>query len=252
MKRRDFLTVDRTYYVRLDGSNSNDGLSDTPSGAFRTIQAAINHVATNVDPNTKYVTIQLAPGSYGEINTLVPHIGTHWITIQGTSTYGEVVNAQFNSYGGQRWTIKDLTLDAPTGQACVYSRKYGTIELRNVQFNRALMAHINLQYGSQIILNHDYRIIGDAPRHILCQTNSMVVKGTTITTTFVGSRNFSTYFVASTANSVVRISNWSFVGTVTGKRYYCTTNGVLTGSGGLSTYLPGSIAGTTELGGVYT
>lgn len=41
---RDLLTTNRTYYVRTDGSNSNNGLANTSGGAFLTIQKAIDTV----------------------------------------------------------------------------------------------------------------------------------------------------------------------------------------------------------------
>jgi DNA-binding CsgD family transcriptional regulator len=60
---REVLTANRTYYVRTDGSNSNDGLSNTSGGAFLTIQKAIDIVAA-LDLSIYNVTIQVGSGTY--------------------------------------------------------------------------------------------------------------------------------------------------------------------------------------------
>jgi hypothetical protein len=60
---RERLTADRTYYVRTDGSDSNNGLANTAGGAFLTIQAAVN-AAYALDLRGHKVTIQVADGTY--------------------------------------------------------------------------------------------------------------------------------------------------------------------------------------------
>jgi hypothetical protein len=57
------LTADTTFYVRTDGSNSNNGLANTSGGAWLTIQYACDQMA-NIDANGYGVTIQVADGTY--------------------------------------------------------------------------------------------------------------------------------------------------------------------------------------------
>ena len=63
--QREALTANRTYYVRTDGSNSNDGLTNSSGGAFLTIQKAIDTAAT-LDLNGHTITVQVGDGTYSE------------------------------------------------------------------------------------------------------------------------------------------------------------------------------------------
>lgn len=67
---RELLTANRTYYVRTDGSDSNDGLSNTSGGAWLTPQKAYDYVSKNLDLGGYTVTVQFADGTYsGFIDT---------------------------------------------------------------------------------------------------------------------------------------------------------------------------------------
>lgn len=80
---RELLTANRIYYVRTDGSDSNDGLINTAGGAFLTIQKMSNILAT-LDLNGYSILIQLTGDftSQGTINIYYP-IGSGSITLQG-------------------------------------------------------------------------------------------------------------------------------------------------------------------------
>lgn len=79
------LDAARLYHVRPDGSDANDGLSDTPGGAFATVQKAIN-AALTLDNGPNSVAIALAPGSYGEAVVIDrPLIGSGPLQITGNA-----------------------------------------------------------------------------------------------------------------------------------------------------------------------
>ncbi|WP_192963770.1 DUF2793 domain-containing protein [Phycobacter azelaicus] len=79
------LDAARLYHVRPDGSDANDGLSDTPGGAFATVQKAIN-TALTLDNGPNSVAIALAPGSYGEAVVIDrPLIGSGPLQITGNA-----------------------------------------------------------------------------------------------------------------------------------------------------------------------
>ena len=60
---REKLTANRTYYVRVDGSDSNTGLADTAAGAFLTIQKAWDMVQA-LDASGYSIYIYVRAGTY--------------------------------------------------------------------------------------------------------------------------------------------------------------------------------------------
>ena len=62
--QRDLLLAARTYYVRTDGDDSSNGLTDTPTGAFATLEHAVNVVCDELDLGPYNVTIQLGNGTH--------------------------------------------------------------------------------------------------------------------------------------------------------------------------------------------
>src|SRR5581483_8566579 len=61
---RDILTTNRTYYVRTDGSDTNDGLTNNAAGAFLTLQKAADTIHDTLDLAGYGVTVQVGTGSY--------------------------------------------------------------------------------------------------------------------------------------------------------------------------------------------
>ena len=117
---REVLTSNRTYYVRTDGSDSNDGLTDSSGGAFLTIQKAVDVVAA-LDISVYDVTIQVKDGTYtGAVILEAPLVGSGKLTIQGNSgTPSNVLisvtsNNAFTADLGAIVTIKDLKIVTTT------------------------------------------------------------------------------------------------------------------------------------------
>uniref|UniRef100_UPI0025470740 hypothetical protein n=1 Tax=Dongia deserti TaxID=2268030 RepID=UPI0025470740 len=73
---RERLLASRTYYVRTDGNDNNDGLTNTAAGAFLTIQKCWNIVRDTLDLNGFTVTCQIADGTYNAgLNANGPLVG---------------------------------------------------------------------------------------------------------------------------------------------------------------------------------
>jgi hypothetical protein len=81
---REVLSAARTYFVRADGSDGNDGKADSTSRAFLTLQKAID-AALDLDLNGFAVTIQVRGGTFAGFTLSVPFVGG-LVTIVGDPT----------------------------------------------------------------------------------------------------------------------------------------------------------------------
>jgi len=115
---RERLTTNRTYYVRTDGNDGNDGLSNAVGGAFLTLQGALNKVA-QIDLNGFSVTIQLANGTYtagGIVPATIGQADVDDLIIQGNagSPGNVIINAPSSdcilANVGARVKVKDVEL----------------------------------------------------------------------------------------------------------------------------------------------
>lgn len=83
---REVLTANRTYYVRTDGSDSNNGLANTAGGAFLTLQKAVD-VLYALDRSIYNVTIQVGDGTYTAVASFVgPGTGKGVVRLTGNTT----------------------------------------------------------------------------------------------------------------------------------------------------------------------
>lgn len=253
---REKLTASRTYYVRTDGSDSNTGLVNSSGGAFLTVQKAVNTVA-ELDINGNTVTIQIADGTYTGSVVLKNTVGFQTsgnLVIQGNSgTPANVLisvtsaNA-FEATGlSSVWRIKDLKITTTTAGNCIYAIGGSVIEFGNIDFGASATAHIRADTGGLIRAISNYSITGAATYHYLAQSNG-VINVLSLTITLTGTPAI-TYTVLSEAHVDVRYNTYS--GSSTGTRYLVRKNGVVNTDGASSTYLPGSIAGSTATGGQY-
>ena len=118
---REMLTANRTYYVRPDGSNSNNGLANTSAGAFLTIQKAVDTVSA-LDLATFNVTIQVEDGTWTAGLTLgSPWIGSGTVTLRGNPatpancTLSVSGNVIYVLAAGSRLTVSGFTLISSGG-----------------------------------------------------------------------------------------------------------------------------------------
>ena len=257
-RSREVLTAARTYYVRTDGNDSNNGLANTSGGAFLTVQAAMNKVAT-IDFGGFTITIQIADGTYSSTAAIVPRMtgqsGPANLIIQGNSgtpanvvldngaSFGKVITSKAST----SVTVKDLKLTAATNGYGLFSDG-GHIEFSNIDFGSCGQAHVFASRGF-LTQTGNTTISGNAAYHILSEFYGLVyLRSKTITAS--GSRAFTSFVLAQNGGGVDS-SSMTFTGTFTGQRYSSQANAIIQTYGSGASYFPGNSAGATSTGGLY-
>ncbi len=258
---RERLTANRTYYVRTDGSDSNNGLANTAGGAFLTIQKALD-VASELDFNVHDVTIQVADGTYAPSSGFPVADVRSWagsgslFIVGNTGTPANVVfsataaNAVVVSRGALSGMLilNGLKLQTTTSGNCLSATVPAVVEHSNMDFSACAGNHINASFSAFISAKTNYTISGGAVRHwnastfgrIDCSSKTVTLSGTPAFTTFAG-----------VVMGYLAIGFNTFSGGGTGARYDASLNGVINTVGGGASYLPGNAAGSATTGGQY-
>lgn len=262
---REVLTADRTYYVRTDGSDSNDGLANTSGGAFLTIQHAVN-VAATVDLAGNALTIQVADGTYSGAIALKSLVGGV-ATIRGNPTTPANVVIT-NSVGGAlikadgvstAWTLDGLKLSHPSANgsliACFNGSKLylGAMDFGVVSGGVSYQVHA-AGGGSSITFESNYTISGGSVRSHLRAESGGVITCNNRTVTLTGTPAFGTSsnaFAVADTNGTIWAQGNTYSGSATGARYYTRAAGVIYVAGGGASYFPGNAAGGGDGTGVY-
>lgn len=252
--RREVLTAARSYYVRTDGSDSNDGLANTSARAFLTIQKAINTVAA-LDISIYNVTINVAAGTYTGSNTVTgPWVGSGVVTLNGdTATPSNCViqvagNCLLARSGG---TINVQGFKfISTGTAQLRANTGGSIITSGLnEFNNATTHRIFAEGQGQITCSANETVSGTAGQGHYCAAYGGFIQAQGITWTASGTATQGT-FALSQSGFIMSLSATSS-GTFSGVRYNATVNGAINVFGGGANYFPGNSAGTTATGGQY-
>ena len=253
---REPLTANRTYYVRTDGNNSNSGLVDSSSGAFQTIQKAVDVVCATLDMGLYQVTIEVRAGTYSETVQLKSYVGSTWPTLRGDTTTPANVTISANAGNAVQlvdsvaWRVEGFKVTSSTNSG-LSSAANGFLVFQFIDFGACFEYHMIAFGGGKIRLSSDYRITGNATAHIFAQESGSGARGEGRTITLVGTLNFSDAFAIAYDCASIVVPNMTFSGSATGFRFAVRGNSMIwTNSAGL-TYLPGNLPGTSASGGAY-
>jgi hypothetical protein len=253
---RERLTDNRTYYVRSDGSDSNNGLGNNSGGAFLTLQKAWNTILT-LDLNGFSVTVQIGDGTYtGGLNISSAPIGGN-VTIRGNNTTPANVaintsgNAIFNSAPGFQLTLRDFKLQSSGGDAIAGTNNSYT-SISNLVFGATSGAHVRMGTGATLSIDGNYTIAGSAQAHWIAEIGGKI-NGNTKTITLSGTPAF-TWFANVATSGILNFYSPMFSGSATGQRYLVSAGGIVNLYGAGTSALPGNTAGsggTASGGGFY-
>lgn len=272
---REKLAAARTYYVRVDGNDTNcTGLTDAAyvSGSypqncgFITIQKPYNVVTSTLDLGGQTLTIQVRDGTYSPasgtspLSITQPWTGGGSVMVVGNS--GTPANVVFNATSAPGIRVqtnlpgilylRNFKIVATVSHG-ILLQGIAAIYYQGINFGAVGAYHVFANTpGAQLFVDGNYTISGspaggshwvvNAPAQIFMQGWTVTLTGTPA---FVGG------FAVATAGGTIQVPTNTFSGAATGPRYLATENGVITVAGAGTNYLPGNAAGSTATGGQY-
>jgi hypothetical protein len=257
---REQLTANRTYYVATTGNDSNNGL--TVGSPFLTIQKAVDVICGTLDCSSYTVTIQVADGTYTLSSqiTLYPYLGTKPVIIQGNASTPAncIINSSvagstlFYVASPFQWTIRGFDMANSGSDANCVKAFDGMVLIQNCRFGSTTGTQIIGLYSSLILLGGSITTYGTSGGFIasLNGANIRARDYSDYATITMSSPTYSIVVYAYGSGSVVE-ALWYQAGSATGKRYQADKLALVDSGGNGATYIPGSIAGTTSLGGQY-
>jgi hypothetical protein len=253
---REQLTANRTYWVRTDGNDANDGSANAAGTAFATIAKAIAVVAA-LDLSVYTVTIRLGnTGTYAGFTVSAPFVGGpgSLVALQGDSAAAGsyVINSTVTVQTGAGLFIQGVKF-VPTagdglvasfgGRATIYGAcEFGATAAGGRQILATGQAYVSIGAALTISGGAGYWLLG---------ADGSVINSNGFVHTFTGTPAYTVATVASQGCSSVVVVNGTPSGAATGTRYTATTNGVINTNGGGANFFPGNAGGTTASGGQY-
>jgi hypothetical protein len=267
--QRERLTGARTYYIRLDGNDANDGLTNNSAGAFRTLQAAYNFVCDHVDLAGYTVKFKIGDGAYEGFATNRMPVGAQGcasVVIEGNLanpanvvfTPASGIPIDIGAANGFGSLVKMTLAGFKVQSTSIGMRILGggtTVLLDRVNFGSCGLMQIYVGHDAFVYCSTDgITISGNAERHAFVYTKATYVQES-IPVTFLNSPSFVYAYIAATQGALVLVGGATFVnkGSVTGPRYNITSFAHIdtqNGGGDPSTFLPGTVAGFASAQGL--
>ena len=246
------LSGNTTFYVRSDGSDSNDGSANTAGAAWLTIQKAIN-VLGGYNLNGYTATVQVADGTYtGAVSVTRPFVNGLVVLVGNTTT---PANCHLNVAGSclsitrAQFEVKGFKLTASAG-SCIAVVSALVDITGAMDYGAATGSHISSVRSSAVTIGANYTISGGAAQHYNVVNNSVVNLNATLTVTLSGTPAFSTAFCLLSNAGRLGLATYltTFSGAATGIKYIIESNCEIQTTSGydVQDQLPGSIQGVAK------
>lgn len=248
---REKLAANRTYYVRTDGSDSNNGLANTAGGAFLTISKAIA-VVSALDLSIYNVTIQVGAGTYANVSVTGAFVGTGVVTIVGdTVTPANVVIPSVSVEGsGSKLRVSGIRTLGLTALNGGYLKIVGNVTFYTSGSSICMTAN---GAGSMIDAVSATGIVVEAGTY--GRFAYAIIQGYiqifAASVTFSGTPAWSVACADGQRLGFINAGTATLSGAATGVRYTATLNGVIYTQGGGASFFPGGTGGSTATGGQY-
>jgi len=257
---REVLTANRTYYVRTDGSDSNNGLTDTSGGAFATCAKAIATIYETIDCAGNAVVIQLNDGTHTApaAFTGMP-LNCAGVYLWGNLTTPSNVILSVTSdnavetLDGAVLNVDGMEIRTTSAGDGVYAGRHSIVRLGGsaaVNFGACASDHIQATEESIVYHLRSYTISGGAGSHWHVNVGGRVIVNSSITITLSGTPAFSNYFAGINQGSLA-CDLATFSGSATGQRFLVHRGASITRGTNNLADLPGSTRGVARTGGFY-
>ncbi|MFG0641564.1 hypothetical protein, partial [Delftia sp. WSY_22] len=257
---RQYANAGLILYVRADGNDANNGMTDSPAGAFKTLAQAV-YAANLVDRSNISTLIKIGPGNFSGVYVGASSAFGGNFIFEGAGagvTYVEATaGVSAFSLAACRVTIKNLSVVAAQGSSNTYlivGDHNCLVDLFDITFGGNGVAPYVLLYsanGGNIIIGN-ITINGNFGYGLYATYYGRIYVASQ-RTTFVNS-SCQNYFINVLTNSAVAWANTTVTGSLGGggAKYYAGGNSTVSTGGGGANSVPGVNPGTLVAGGQLT
>jgi hypothetical protein len=209
MRRK--LTANTNFYVRSDGSNSNNGLANSSGGAWLTLQYAVDYITQNYDCGGYQAFVNVGAGTFAGISVYSGALGAPAGALAGIKLIGDtttpsnvVINSTVTVTGANASIIMEGFKYTTVSGNCLYASGGGFISISGkIEFGSCGQFHMQTNVGGNIVVaTTNYIISGSAQCHYICNKFGVTeVNATSVTMTSAPA--FSLCFAGSIAGYLI-------------------------------------------------